>query len=252
MYRAANLPADKHVFLGAEGGVSTGVYTSLNVGTAGDDKIENVQENLRIAAAVLGAKPQQLHLLQQGVSSHVEYVSAATNRQMIADGAVTDKQGIVLCIRTADCAPVLLADYEHGVIGAAHAGWRGAFGGVIANTIALMRQKGAEPDNIAAAVGPCIAQASYEVDDRFYQQFMAKDESFTQFFKPAQRVEHFLFNLEAFCVNRLQACGIKNITVSGLDTYALEGQYFSFRRNTHRGLIYAPKCFPVEISEICL
>ena len=142
-YFAANLPRDKHCFFGAEGGVSNGIYKGLNVNTRSDDNQEDVARNLEIAANRLGVHSENLHLLIQGVSSRVEFVEQASHRQMEADGVVTNKEGVVLCIRTADCAPVLLADYENGVIGAAHAGWRGAFGGVIENTLDLMIAKGA-------------------------------------------------------------------------------------------------------------
>jgi len=252
MYKAANLPAEKHVFLGSKGGVSEGIYRSLNVGISSGDKLENVRRNLEIAAGFLGTTAEKLNMMKQGVSSHVEYVSEPTQWQMTADGAVTDKAGVVLCIRTADCAPVLLADYEAGVIGAAHAGWRGAFGGVIANTVDLMVQKGARRNKIAAAVGPCIGQASYEVDAGFYQQFQEKNPAWIKYFIPSVKTGHYLFDLETFCLERLDDCGIRDVTVSGLDTYALEEDYFSFRRNTHRGLVTAPKCFPVEMSAIVL
>ncbi len=252
MYKAENLPVEKHVFLGAEGGVSTGIYESLNVSRSSGDAPENVRKNLEIAAGFLSAVPEQLNLLLQGVSNHVEYVRTATQYEVEADGAVTDVPGVVLCIRTADCAPVLFADYEAGVIGAAHAGWRGAFKGVIANTIDLMVQKGARREKIAAAVGPCIGQASYEVDDVFYSQFLEKDEKWSKYFIPSVNEKHYLFDLEKFCFDRLRDEGLSNITLSHLDTYALEGQYFSFRRNTHKGIIPAPKCFPVELSAIVL
>ena len=251
-YFAANLPSDKHCFFGAEGGVSNGIYKGLNVNTRSDDNPEDVARNLEIAANRLGVHSENLHLLIQGVSSRVEFVEQASHRQMEADGGVTNKEGVVLCIRTADCAPVLLADYENGVIGAAHAGWRGAFGGVIENTLDLMIAKGAVLGNIRAAVGPCIGQQSYEVDDCFRQQFTGRDAAFEKYFINSANAGHYMFDLERFCGDRLKDCGVASITVSGLDTYALENDYYSFRRYTHRGLIKAPKCFPVELSAIKL
>ena len=252
MYKAPNLPAAKHVFLGSKGGVSEGIYKSLNVSISSGDALENVRRNLEIAAGFLGTTAERLNMMNQGVSSHVEYVQEPTQWHVTADGAVTDQPDVVLCIRTADCAPVLLADYDAGIIGAAHAGWRGAFGGVIANTVDLMVQKGARRENIAAAVGPCIGQASYEVDNGFYQQFQQKNPQWVKYFIPSINCGHYMFDLELFCSDCLLACGVGNVTVSGLDTYALENDYFSFRRNTHRGLVTSPKCFPVEMSAIVL
>lgn len=251
-YKAKNLPAEKHCFFGTEGGVSTGIYSSLNVNFTSDDKPENLQKNLEIVAGHFGLGKDDLMIINQNVSSHVEYVEQASFKEITADGVVTDKPNIALCIRTADCAPVLLADYENGIIGAAHAGWRGAIKGVIENTIDLMVAKGAVKENIAAAVGPCIGQKSYEVDAGFYQQFIEKNPAFAGYFKDGIKPDFYQFDLEGFCVGRLQAHGIMNITASGLDTYALKDDYFSFRRNTHLGIIHAYKCFPTEISTIVL
>ena len=246
-YKAPNLCVKRHCFFGADGGFSTGFYKGLNVNTKSDDDQEKVRANLQKAAEEFGLGLKNLHLLNQGVSSHVEYVEKPTQDEMTADGAVTDKREIILCIRTADCAPVLLADYEHGVIGAAHAGWRGALAGVIENTVDLMLQKGAKEDCIAAAVGPCIAQKSYEVDEGFYDAFARPE-----YFVKGQRDGHYLFDLEKFCVDRLKTCGVKNISASGIDTYAEEDKYYSFRRFTHQGLVKKPKCFPTELSAVVL
>lgn len=250
-YRAPNLPSDKHCFFGSSGGYSEGFYRGLNVNTKSDDDAACVADNLQKAAACFGLDRNRLHLLNQGVSAVAEYAEEPTQDKMTADGVVTDKPGVILCIRTADCAPVLLADYEHGVIGAAHAGWRGALSGVIENTTDLMIAKGAKLKNIAAAVGPCIGQASYEVDEFFYRQFVEKDAAFARFFA-AGRSMHRQFDLEAFCCGRLKAKGIENISVSGLDTYALANDYYSFRRFTHRNQVKKPKCFPTELSAIVL
>ena len=252
-YRAANLIKEKHCFFGAEGGVSQGIYASLNFNFYSSDNMENIRKNIEIATAALGLKPENLLLMHQGVTNHAEYVSRPSIKEITADGAVTDVPGIILAISTADCAPVLLADYENGVIGAAHAGWRGAFKGVIENTVALMLERGARKESIRAAVGPCIGQASYEVDEGFYQHFTAEQKGYEAFFIPGKREGHYQFDLEAFCKRRLEDCGIKNITVSGLDTCALRGEYFSFRRCTLEGsIIGGAKNFPVEMSAIVL
>ena len=150
-----------------------------------------------------------------------------------ADALVTDRPGFLLSIVTADCAPVLLADVEAGVIGAAHAGWRGALSGVTDRTIAAMLSLGARIDRIAAAVGPCIAQRSYEVDDAFCTRFLADDAANDRFFADGP-VGQPHFDLEAYCVARLAAAGVRNVAALGLDTYADEARFFSYRRATHR------------------
>ena len=146
----------------------------------------------------------------------------------------------------------MLEDRAAGVIGAAHAGWRGAYKGIIENVIALMLSKGARKENIAAAVGPCIAQKSYEVDAGFFRQFTEKDAGFNRYFKAGVREGFYQFDLERFCVDRLRKSGIVNITASGLDTYTLKDEYYSFRRFTHQGIVQRPKCFPTELSAIVL
>jgi YfiH family protein len=148
-----------------------------------------------------------------------------------ADALVTDRPGLLIGIVTADCAPVLFADVEAGVVGAAHAGWKGALGGVTDATIALMETLGARRDRIAAAIGPCIGRVSYEVDDAFAMRFTPEDERFFA----AGRVGHQQFDLEAYVAHRLAAAGIARVEALGLDTYADEAGFFSYRRATHRG-----------------
>lgn len=249
---APNLPRDKHCFFGSEGGVSEGFYKSLNLNLKSKDKPENIYRNMEIVAGYYHLPKTALHLLNQGVSAEVMFVDKPSQMAYWADGAVTDRSGIILSIRTADCAPVLLGDFENGVIGAAHAGWRGAFKGVIENTLDLMLAKGARRENIRAAVGPCIAQRSYEVDEGFYRQFTEKNSLFAAFFDNGVRSGFYQFDLEAFCLSRLKHYGIENICASGLDTYTLEDRFFSFRRFTHRGQVCEKSDFPVEISTITL
>lgn len=249
---APNLDAYKHYFFGSIGGVSKGIYAGLNVNTKSDDDVECLNKNLDIAAAKFGLNKTNLLLLNQGISDKAVYADAATWDKTEADGVVTDKRNVVLCIRTADCAPILLEDRSNGVIGAAHAGWRGAYKGIIENVVALMIEKGAVVENIAAAVGPCIAQKSYEVDENFYNQFVQQDSSFAKFFINGIKKSFYQFDLEAFCVDKLGKCGIRDISVSGRDTYALLDEYYSFRRFTHQGLVQKPKCFATELSAIVL
>lgn len=248
---APNLPPNKHCFFGSDGGFSQGFYSGLNVNTKSDDDPNHIHTNLQHISQYFGLNKEALNLLNQGVSANVAYISKASWDNVWADGSVTDQKDVILCIRTADCAPILLADYQHGVIGAAHAGWRGAIGGVIQNTIKLMLQKGAVSSNISAAVGPCIAQKSYEVDDDFYKQFISANPQNKQFFISGSP-QHYFFNLEAYCVDILKSCQIKDISYSQQDTYALRDKYYSFRRFSHQGLICKPKCFPTELSAITL
>ena len=250
-WTAPNLPAGRHCFFGSEGGVSEGFYQSLNVNTKSDDSPAHVSANLQIAADRFGLDKSCLNLLNQGVSNTAVYIDSPTQDQIEADGTVTTRPNLILCIRTADCAPVLLADVKHGVIGAAHAGWRGAFQGIIENTVDLMCRHGAETADIAAAVGPCIGQASYEVDAGFYDQFVHRDPAYAAFFA-AGREAHFQFDLEAFCIARLKACGLTDIAAAHIDTYAETKKYYSFRRFTHQALIKRPKAFPTELSAIVL
>lgn len=252
MWTAPNLTFKKHCFFGADGGVSKGIYAGLNVNTKSDDDIDNLNKNLEYVAQYFDLKKENLLLLNQGVSAKAVYVDKPSRDEVEADGAVTDKEGIILSIRTADCAPVLLEDRTAGIIGAAHAGWRGAYKGIIENVVGLMLEKGANIDDMAAAVGPCIAQKSYEVDDNFYMQFINNNVNFEKYFAKGKKIGYYQFDLEAFCLDKLKKCGIKNIKASGIDTYTQKDKYYSFRRFTHQGIINKPKCFATEISTIVL
>jgi polyphenol oxidase len=151
-----------------------------------------------------------------------------------ADALVTDRPGLLLGILTADCAPVLFADGEAGVIGAAHAGWKGAFAGVVENTVAAMEALGARRERIAAAIGPCIAQVSYEVDQAFADRFISADPDHARFFAPGKSA-HYQFDLEGYVAARLAAAGIERVEPLGLDTYMQPDRFYSFRRATHHG-----------------
>lgn len=230
--RSAVLGGIPHGFFGRAGGVSTGLLAGLQFGTGAGDDPANVAENRRRAvdAILPGAAlvmPCQVH------SPDAVIVDApwADSDRPRADAVVTDRPGLLLGIVTADCTPVLLADHEAGVVAAAHAGWRGAVGGVIEATLAAMERRGAQAERIAAAIGPCIAQPSYEVDAAFRTHFTAADEPF---FAPG-REGRWQFDLEAYVAARLERCGVRQVDPLGLDTYRLEARYFSFRRATHRG-----------------
>jgi YfiH family protein len=224
-----------HGFLGRRGGVSRGVCAGLNVGLGSLDDREAILENRRraVAAVAPGAELVTLHQVHSADAIHVASPYADDARPK-ADAMVADRPGLVLGILTADCAPVLLADREAGVIAAAHAGWKGALGGVVEATVAEMERRGASRDRIAAAVGPCIARRSYEVDDNFLRRFVEADAGHERFFGLG-REGHHQFDLEGFVLARLAASGLRRIEALGEDTYSQPDRFFSYRRATHKG-----------------
>jgi len=234
--RAANLsdsPAISHGFFGRTGGASLGIYASLNCGPGSNDDPANVAENRRRARMALGASA--LNTSYQIHSPNVVNVDAPWSIAPQADAMVTKTRGIALGILSADCAPVLFADVEAQVIGAAHAGWKGALSGVIEATVATMEAQGARRSRIAAALGPCISQANYEVGEEFHARFAAADPANTRFFAAGTRAGHHQFDLEGFVAARLVRAGVANLSRLSTCTYAREAEFFSFRRATHRG-----------------
>jgi YfiH family protein len=232
--RARSLDGVAHGFLGRRGGVSAGIHGGLNVGLGSEDDPAAVAENrARAVAAVLpGAALTTCYQIHS--ADAVTVTAPLGDIRPHADALVTNRPGLLLGILTADCAPVLLADIEAGVVGAAHAGWKGAIGGVTDATIAAMRALGAQPEGIVAAIGPCIARRSYEVDDAFLTRFAAADRANERFFSEA-RPGHHRFDLEAYVAHRLAQAGVTRVEALGLDTYADEARFFSYRRATHRG-----------------
>ncbi len=228
------LPGTKHGFLGRRGGVSTGLVAGLNVGLGSGDDPAAIAENRRRAAEAV-APGSQLVTVYQVHSPDVVTVTAPfpNDARPHADAMVTATPGLVLGILTADCAPVLFADTEAGIIGAAHAGWKGAIGGVTDATIEAMEALGAKRERIAAAIGPCIARASYEIDRKFLACFTDADPANERFFADGKRTDHHQFDLEAYVAHRLANAGITRVAALGLDTYSLADRYFSFRRATH-------------------
>jgi hypothetical protein len=233
--RSAVLGDLPHGFLGRRGGVSTGICAGLNVGLGSQDDPEAVRTNRRLAleAVAPGAKLVTLHQVHSGTAIPVTGPYPDDARPQ-ADAMVTDRPGLALGILTADCTPVLFADEEAGVIGAAHAGWKGALGKVVEATVAAMEQLGATRGRIAAAVGPVIARRSYEVDEGFFARFTAADPEHERFFS-AGHPGHHQFDLEAFVLARLAAAGVTRVEALGLDTYAHPERFYSYRRSTHRG-----------------
>jgi polyphenol oxidase len=233
--RAAALDGIAHGFLGRRGGVSAGIHAGLNVGVGSDDDRAAVARNRDLArdAVLPGAALVTVHQVHSPDVVTVEAPFPGDRPR--ADAMVTRIPGLLLGILTADCAPVLFADAAAGVVGAAHAGWKGAIGGVTDATIAAMETLGADRTRIVAAIGPCIARASYEVDTGFADRFCAADPANERFFAEGRRPEHFQFDLEGYVAARLAAAGIGRVEALGLDTYADDTRFFSYRRATHRG-----------------
>ena len=236
IHRAANLlklAGIAHGFFSRYGGVSTGVYASLNCGPGSRDDATAVAENRTRAVTALSPRAKPVSLAQIH-SAHVHHVDADWdfNTRLQGDGMVTTLPGVMLGILTADCAPVLFADTHAGVIGAAHAGWKGAVAGVLENTIAAMERLGARTGRIAAAIGPTISQANYEVGADMRDRFAEKAGGF---FVPSDRPGHFRFDLPGYVASRLRQAGIASVDDLRLCTYPPENGFFSFRRTTHRG-----------------
>jgi polyphenol oxidase len=234
-FRSPILGDVPHGFLGRGGGVSEGICAGLNVGLGSGDDPEKIRENRRRAVAAIapGAKLVTLHQVHSSVAIPVTAPFPDAARPH-ADAMVTDVPGLALGILTADCTPVLFADAQAGVVGAAHAGWKGAFAGVIEATVTEMEKLGAARGRIAAAVGPTIAKRSYEVDEAFARRFAEADPANERFFGMGQS-GHFQFDLEGFVLHRLAEAGILRIEALGLDTYSQPELFFSYRRATHRG-----------------
>lgn len=230
----AALPGIRHAFFTREGGVSTGLYTSLNGGVGSADDPMQVSENRRRMAETLGAK--QLLTCYQIHSADVVVVdrSWAGESAARADGIVTKSRGIAVGASAADCAPLLFADAEAGVIAAAHAGWKGALGGIAEATLEKMETLGAARARVVAAIGPLIRQQSYEVGPEFVVRFTGADPANERYFAPSAREGHALFDLGGYLRMRLERAGAGRIDDLGLDTYADEARFFSYRRTTHR------------------
>lgn len=233
--RARSLEGVAHGFLGRVGGVSTGLVAGLNVGIGSQDDPEAVAENRRRATEAVMPGGKLTTVYQVHSADCVALLSPFEDSlRPHADALVTDRPGLALGILTADCAPVLFADREAGVVAAAHAGWKGALGGVTDSTVSLMETLGAKRERIAAAIGPCIARASYEVDEAFFRRFAEVDPENERFFADG-KPGHFQFDLEAYVAHRLAQAGVRTVEAMGQDTYSQPGRFYSFRRSTHRG-----------------
>ncbi len=226
-----------HGFFGRNGGISEGRFASLNCGFGSNDDPERIAENRRRASEQLGLSGDALCTVYQRHSSRCVTVTTAWAHGDAprADAMATECPGIALGILTADCAPVVFADARAGVIGAAHAGWRGALDGILDATVAAMTALGAKPSAMVAAVGPCIGPDSYEVGAEFLATFREADDGNTVHFTPAARDGHHMFDLPGYVVRRLGRLGIGEIDLLAHDTYADAENYFSYRRACHQG-----------------
>mgnify|MGYP000845660972 FL=1 len=231
--RSGLLAAVPHGFLGRRGGVSVGAVAGLNAGLGSGDADAAVARNRAIAVEAVRPGARLVSVYQVHSADCVTVAEPWSDAERPrADALVTDRPGLLLGIVTADCAPVLLADPAAGVVGAAHAGWKGAVAGVTDATLTAMEALGARRERIVGAIGPCIAQASYEVDEGFADRFAGEDPANRRFFAPG-KPGHWQFDLEAYVAHRLVQAGIGGVERLGLDTYADPARFYSFRRATH-------------------
>jgi YfiH family protein len=250
MLIADNLQHDAiaHGFFTRRGGVSSGIFASLNCGPGSGDDAQMVAENRnRVRQELDAASLVSLYQVHSPIAITLTQPWDHGHRPQ-ADAVATNVVGIALGILTADCAPVLLADMQARVIGAAHAGWKGALHGVTDSVIAEMEKLGADRARIAATVGPCINQENYEVGAEFLDAFRQSDSGNARFFAPSNREGHLRFDLEGYVVHRLHGAGVRNVKALQACTYARESEFFSYRRATHRG----EKDYGRQISAIVL
>ena len=224
----------RHAFFTRQGGVSTGVYTSLNGGTGSNDDPACVQQNRALMAQALHVSEPHLLVPYQIHSADVVIVREPWQERARVDGLVTNVPGLAIGVTGADCGMILFADHQARVIGACHAGWKGALTGVLENTLAQMEALSAKRANICAVLGPTIGPASYEVGPEFVTRFVGEEKEAQRFFSPSPRADHAMFDLPAFIAMRLQRAGIGQFHTLALDTYADEARFFSYRRTTHR------------------
>lgn len=236
---APNLPESgsvSHGFFTRQGGVSKGIYESLNTGEGSKDDPRHIAENRKRVAGCFGQRRTHMLSMHQIHSNRAIFVDGPwPGKRPQADGMVTKTPGLILSALSADCAPVLFYDSHAHIIGAAHAGWRGARAGITDSTIALMCDHGAKPKSICAAIGPCLSQKNFEVGPEFHAAFLSDDKANEKFFKPGKN-DRFMFDNKAYLAARLRRAGIENIYIHPDCTYQRADLYFSYRRNTHNSI----------------
>lgn len=221
-----------HGFFTRKGGASSGIFEGLNCGLGSSDQREAVQLNRARVAEAMGVAPENLIGVHQVHSADVATITQASKERPQADALVTNQPGLALAILTADCQPVLFSDPDAGVIGAAHAGWRGALDGVLEATVDAMVALGGRRENIRAVIGPTISQPAYEVGPEFFDSFMSRDPAHEQYFIQGEG-DRMLFDLPALGLAKLRAAGIKQAVWSNHCTYSDAERFYSFRRTTH-------------------
>jgi hypothetical protein len=233
----ATLPGIRHAFFTRSGGVSEGVYASLNGGVGSSDSPDKIAENRARMSAALGVHADRLLTAYQIHSPDVVVAKDpwAHNDRPRADAIVTQVPRLAIGVSTADCGPLLLADSEAGIVGAAHAGWRGALSGIVEATVAAMERLGAARTRIVAALGPSIRQPSYEVGAEFIDRFIAADAGNARYFTPSARDRHAMFDLSGYISQRVEQAGILQFEDLGLCTYQEPERFYSYRRSTHTG-----------------
>ena len=227
------LPGITHGFFTREGGVSKGIFASLNCGLGSGDDVALVTENRARVQAELGVSALVSGYQVHGVD--VADITGPMDERPKVDGLVSATPGVALGILTADCGPVLFADEKARVVGACHAGWKGALQGITDATILAMEKLGGRRQNIVAALGPTISKANYEVGPEFPKAFLEANAAAQKFFTPSVKKDHYMFDLPSFLIERMRQFGVGSVTDLGLCTYAEEDWFFSYRRATHRG-----------------
>lgn len=224
----------RHGFFTRRGGVSAGIFKGLNCGVGSSDQSDIVQMNRKLVAEAMSVTPDHLLSVSQVHSATAIALDGPLGGERPqADAIVSATPGVALGILTADCAPVLFADAEAGVVGAAHAGWKGALNGVLEATIDAMEALGADRSDISATIGPCISQRNYEVGLEFFEDFMAEDPAFSRFFAQGRDPDHYQFDLPSFCLQKLREAGVDSADWIGHCTYADPDRFYSYRRATH-------------------
>ena len=226
----------QHAFFTRHGGKSTGLYTALNCGIGSNDNISSVLDNRAQAMKALNLSAGSLVTCHQTHSSKMIVITKANRyaTKHVGDGLVTSLPKVCLGILTADCSPILFSDEKNGVIGAAHAGWKGALNGILEATVNGMGSQGAEIDHIVCAIGPTIGPKSYEVGPEFKETFLDSDSTCNQFFAKSSRLGHYMFDLPSFIISRLSKIGINTVFNIDRDTYSDETSFYSYRRSSHK------------------